>query len=62
MQGFLSINHATIDQSKLPPRAMNGKFRYQLKFYEGPNYIAEALIDFEIIEKIKKWELPRVFH
>lgn len=56
------MTHGTFDYSKFPPHAMAGKYRLQLKFYDGPNYMGEGHIDSEVIENIKKWELPRIFN
>ncbi|KAF2893563.1 hypothetical protein ILUMI_12610 [Ignelater luminosus] len=60
-KGFLSITHGTVDFSKFPPHLHAGKYRAQIKVYDGPNFLAEFYIDSEITEKIKKWELERIF-
>ncbi|KAF2903220.1 hypothetical protein ILUMI_02961 [Ignelater luminosus] len=60
-KGFLRLTYATFNESKFPPHIQPGKYRGALKFYDGPNFLGEAHLDWEFIEIIKKWELPRIF-
>ncbi|KAF2888486.1 hypothetical protein ILUMI_02962 [Ignelater luminosus] len=61
-KGFLMLTHATFNESKFPPHIPAGKYRGQIKFYDGPNFLVEVFLDYEFIEIIKKWEPSRVFH
>ncbi|KAF2888070.1 hypothetical protein ILUMI_18103, partial [Ignelater luminosus] len=61
-KGFLKLSYGTVDYSKLPPHFQNGRYRNHVKFHDGPNFLGEFYLDVEIIEKIKKWELPRILN
>ncbi|KAF2890903.1 hypothetical protein ILUMI_15270, partial [Ignelater luminosus] len=54
--GFYSVGYGTLNFTKFPPHLPKGKYRNQIKAFDGPNFIAELYFDAEVIEVIKKWE------